>query len=308
VTISHIKLLKNLHYVSYRQWHYGVLRWRYILNRHGTLRHYRQPLTISSSFARQVLDRLRKYGVADFHICDLSHGKERFDQILREEQDSVKKNRAQIEDARSVLKAGIHQAFKDFLVRVSPGKEYHQASAQLALDADLLGIVNAYLGMYSDLRNLEFWYTVASPYQEATASQLWHRDFEDTALVKVFLYLNDVDSDTGPFCFVPGTHRGYLRRRDPESVISNGTIRADDESMAVMVPRERWFIGTRPAGTIIIAATKGYHKGGLATKHDRRMLTMAYMSRSCKENYLPGGITGLPADAHPALKFAAQRQ
>jgi hypothetical protein len=169
-----------------------------------------------------------------------------------------------------------------------------------------MGVVNAYLGMYSELRNLEFWYTVASPHQSETASQLWHRDFEDMALIKVFLYLNDVDTDTGPFCFVPRTHRGHLRWLDPDSVIPSGTVRADDERMAAMVPPEKWFVGTRPAGTIIIAATKGYHKGGFATKHDRRMLTMAYMSRSCKENYLPGGITGLPVGTHPALKFAAQ--
>jgi ectoine hydroxylase-related dioxygenase (phytanoyl-CoA dioxygenase family) len=36
----------------------------------------------------------------------------------------------------------------------------------------------------------------------------WHRDYNDQHLVKVFVYLVDVDEGTGPFEYVPGSARG----------------------------------------------------------------------------------------------------
>ena len=36
-------------------------------------------------------------------------------------------------------------------------------------------------------------------------SQLWHRDYDDTRVIKLFVYLTDVGSqDDGPFTFIPG--------------------------------------------------------------------------------------------------------
>jgi hypothetical protein len=294
----------------YRRWHYGRFRWRYLANKDSTLQHYRRPLPVSTALACKALSDLRRDGVTVFHVHDLAGGKELFEEIVKEERLGIEEHVEQITHMRGVLQSGVQESFKDFLVRFTPGVgnlTYHQASTKLALHTELLGIVNAHLGMYSELRNLEFWYTLASPLQTARASQLWHRDFEDIALVKVFLYLSDVDSESGPFSFVRGSHRGRLRWCDPKSIVPSGTIRVDDENMATMVPRDRWSIGIGPAGTVIMAVTKGYHKGGLAIKRDRRLMTMAYMSRSCKENYLPRGISDVPVDAHSAVRFAAQQ-
>ena len=43
---------------------------------------------------------------------------------------------------------------------------------------------------------------------ERKASQRWHRDFNDRHLLKAFLYLVDVDEETGPFEYVAGSARG----------------------------------------------------------------------------------------------------
>ena len=46
------------------------------------------------------------------------------------------------------------------------------------------------------------------PTSDRIHSQRWHRDFDDSHLLKVFLYLVDVDEQTGPFEFVAGSARG----------------------------------------------------------------------------------------------------
>jgi hypothetical protein len=56
-----------------------------------------------------------------------------------------------------------------------------------------------------------------------TASQLWHRDHDDTRVIKLYIYLSDVAGEAdGPFTFVPGPASDRLgqslrtRRRDEE--------------------------------------------------------------------------------------------
>src|SRR5215510_11363889 len=76
---------------------------------------------------------------------------------------------------------------------------------KLALDRKLLEIVSAYLGLWPRLHSIGAWLnhpTDAPP----EVSQLWHRDPEDLKLIKVFIYLNDVDEGCGPFTYIPRTH------------------------------------------------------------------------------------------------------
>ena len=69
----------------------------------------------------------------------------------------------------------------------------------------LLDIANAYLEMWSKLEYVDVWYSVPQPAAaERISSQRWHRDYNDKHLLKVFLYLVDVDEDMGPFQYVAG--------------------------------------------------------------------------------------------------------
>ncbi len=43
---------------------------------------------------------------------------------------------------------------------------------------------------------------------DRVASQRWHRDYNDKHLLKVFLYMSDVDEAAGPFEYVPGNMIG----------------------------------------------------------------------------------------------------
>lgn len=145
---------------------------------------------------------------------------------------------------------------------------------RLALDPYILSIASRYMGMAVYLRAIDLW--LDRPTSEpAKETQLWHRDGDDVLNVKVFVYLNDVDRETGPFCFIPRSHPfGDRRWLAPES--EKG--RATDEAMARLVPPEEWRINTAPAGTTILCDTSGYHKGLKPTGNQRLMLTWQYTS------------------------------
>jgi hypothetical protein len=166
--------------------------------------------------------------------------------------------------------------------------------------------------MRARLRYYNVWYTAAST-SEARESQLWHFDREDKYILKVFLYMNDVDEGSGPFTYAPGTHqKGRDRSIDPEHFTEGGVRRTNDEQMARAFPRERWRICTGKKGTIIFADTRGYHKGGEARTGDRLMFTCMFTSPASESKKLidfPAAFdaAGLSEDQLAALDLSGSR-
>ena len=303
------QLLKRLHRVMEERWGTGDALWREVVNRQAARLHQQHPLPVATPLAQQVLSDLLAEGVAVFPAAGLADGAEIFERLAEQEQRIVEAHAGEITAERAAF-AKDGRGYKGYQLNFQPGDtedlEAGDASVRFALHPEILGVVNAYLGLYAELRKLEYWYVLPSERQAPMYSQLWHRDFEDISLVKVFLYLSDIDEHSGPFAFVRGTHQGRLRWRDPQSIAARRTNRASDEDIAAIVPRERWFVGTGPKGTVVMAATKGYHKGGLATKRDRRLLTANYFSPWCRVRYPIKRIRGIPSTAHPAMRFAAR--
>ena len=142
----------------------------------------------------------------------------------------------------------------------------------------MLDIANAYLRLWSKLSYVDLWYTAPQPADEArVASQNWHFDFDDKHLLKAFLYLTDVDADTGPFEYVPGSQPGgpYHSVR-PWAPMGYG--RVSDEDVAKAVPPEAIATFTAPRGTLIFCNTSGLHRGGFATGKARVLATATYCS------------------------------
>ena len=146
---------------------------------------------------------------------------------------------------------------------------------RLALHPRLLDAANRYLGMWSSLRSIELWWDrpTTGPAKE---TQLWHKDGDDLLNVKAFIYFNDVDEQTGPFCFIPKTHPlGGLSRRTAACVQDR---RSTDDQMEQVLPRSEWRICTAPLGTVILCDTCGYHKGLKPSHKERLLLMMQYTS------------------------------
>ena len=134
--------------------------------------------------------------------------------------------------------------------------------------------------MFTKISYFNIWHTFSTPVH-ARATQLWHRDPEDRYILKVFLYLSDVDDGAGPFTYAAGSHpKAKLRREPAFTSDADGARRSDDGQMAEVVPPGRWVKGTGPRGTLIFADTRGYHKGGLARERDRLLYTCQFLSKA----------------------------
>jgi ectoine hydroxylase-related dioxygenase (phytanoyl-CoA dioxygenase family) len=113
-------------------------------------------------------------------------------------------------------------------------------------------------------------------------SQRWHRDPEEKKICKVFIYLNDVDENTGPFTFVLGSQYGgkyghLFPQKTPEGSYPNEEIllkKIDPRDIKLM---------TAPKGTVIFCDTSGLHRGGYAKTKERLMFTAFFSAPTNSE-------------------------
>jgi hypothetical protein len=205
--------------------------------------------------------------------------------------DAVFSNRAAFEslqafaERREPQRAGA--AGKEFLERLMPARvDVSSPFVALALEPQVVALANAYLGLRSYLRGLELWRNVPTD-DPPKLSQLWHRDWDDVVNLKLFLHLSDVTDAHGPFTFAPATHPRGARRLDVKE-------RLTDDELARHVPREEWVVCTGGPGTVVVADTCGFHKGGKPAKDDRLLWTAQFTSgaAAAKRNF---ELTGGPA-------------
>ena len=164
---------------------------------------------------------------------------------------------------------------KRYLISLIEGQEHSDALLRLALDLNLLQTVSLYLGMWPQLQSIDAWLNFPTD-GDPKELQLWHRDPEDVKIVKVFVYLNDVDENCGPFSYIPGTHSfGELAHIVPQH---RHPTRVLDDEMKSVIPAKSWLICTGPARTMIVADTLGYHRGGKPTRGKRILITFTYTS------------------------------
>lgn len=179
---------------------------------------------------------------------------------------------------QAVVAGGGTDHSKSYLVFLIPWDAEHLADSpliRLGLDKKLLEIVSSYLGLFPRLHAIGAWLNFPTK-DEAKETQLFHRDPEDAKIIKVFIYLNDVDEYGGPFTYIPGTHPfGSAAAKRPKHMSG---IRISDEEMNTVLPREAWLPCTGPANTMILADTVGYHRGQKPKDRNRILITFTYTS------------------------------
>jgi hypothetical protein len=283
--------------------------WRYLFNFTPTVK-YKVGGQPPSGEAARVLETLNKHGVAVTSAASLLGGSSLFDELSAAVNAREKQMSGAIEQARIAAanpKPGhVQKEFIYPLLGERPTLDVNDIHLRFALHTPLLAIANAYFDMYTRLRYYNVWHTFTTQ-GEAHSSQLWHADRDDLHYVlKVFVNMSDVDEGAGPFTYAPGTHAKGSRRTPPAHMFKEGnTTRSNDEQMAAVVPRQDWVTSMGPAGTIILADTRGYHKGGLARTRDRIMYTCMFTSSTALLELFdrPSELV-LPADR--AQAFAVQ--
>jgi hypothetical protein len=167
---------------------------------------------------------------------------------------------------------------KPFLIHLASYRHLIDAEdplLKLALDLKLLEIVSDYLGLWPALHSIGAWLNYPTDAPPAS-SQLWHRDPEDLKLIKVFIYVSDVNEQSGPFTYIPKTHP-FGAKIELASKLDRHK-RLPDHLVKRVFPASRWRVCTGPPNTMILADTVGYHRGGKPTKGHRILMTMTYTS------------------------------
>lgn len=81
-------------------------------------------------------------------------------------------------------------------------------------------------------------------------AQLWHRDIDNLYFLKVFVYLTDVDENSGPHLFVSGSHK-FMKWLTFQRLSERDIKRLGAPIITNVGPR----------GTMILEDTFGIHKG-----------------------------------------------
>jgi hypothetical protein len=150
--------------------------------------------------------------------------------------------------------------------------ERYPALIRWGLNERLLGMVENYICMPVDYRGLTVRRDIVGGDQLET--RLWHRDYEDFKIVKIIVYLNDVDRGGGAYEFIPRSHLPIWR-------VAPLGGRVDDPDMDRFVPVDVRKNCGGPRGTIVFSDTCSvYHRGTVAHSEDRRALFYCYNSRA----------------------------
>lgn len=270
----------------------------------------------SFAHARPTLDELQQRIVDELRVegyCVVSYpelaGEERWAALAADADRFVADTEAGLAREAAGQDAGLRRSTKDYLVRRNAWGVTLPADdpwLQAALDPRVLDIANTYLGMWAKVEYVDLWHTPPSDATERKSSQRWHRDFNDRLLLKAFVYLNDVDEDSGPFEYVPrsfpGSELGDLWPWWP----GYDGYPPDEEFEARMKDvTVKTFTGTR--GTLILCNTSGFHRGGYATGKPRTLATWTYSSPAAlkalsERNYaVAGEASSLPEPARFAI-------
>ena len=100
-------------------------------------------------------------------------------------------------------------------------------------------------------------------------AQYFHYDNDFKKFFKVFIYLNDVDLNSGPHSFVQFSHN----RRLFKHLVSK---RISDEEIISHYGKENIKTFNLPRGSLIFEDTFGLHKGSFPLKNTRTVLILVY--------------------------------
>lgn len=241
--------------------------WYYILNRNNR-RIYRKEKRPLDMREQEVVNDLKKYGIATIHLDDLFPGERVFETC-----------KAYTNECMRAAETKTNKKFLKQLWDAYPVIDFDNPFLQLTLRENILQIVDAYMQMAAKLYYLTL--NITTPMDEgaeAVQSQKWHRDPEDRCMIKMFLYLNDVDETSGPFIYVRESHGGgRLASLFPQHP-PRGSGYIEEGDWKKYIPPDAINVYTGKAGTLIFCDTVGLHKGGYATAGERIMFTAGYCS------------------------------
>ena len=255
----------------YLRVYFGVrnswLVWYYLLNKRARAAYSAKTPKLSSTQER-IIAELKRDGIAFSNLSELFPGENVLDALQQWEHSHQT-------DAASTTK-------KEFL------KTYWDSSTHpytldnpfftLAIRDEVLGIVNTYDEMNRSLNYVHLARTTPAGDAAPVFTQRWHRDPEESRMMKFFVYLTDVDEDAGPFTFLKESNFGDRKYGSlfPQKLPLG--VYPDEKELNAKVDATDVVPALGVAGTVIFCDTAGLHRGGYSKSKERVMFTAFYPS------------------------------
>lgn len=151
---------------------------------------------------------------------------------------------------------------------------------KLIFDESLLMVAQEYLNTRPIMDLIAMWWSVPFGGKgKSEAAQMYHFDLDRIKFIKFFFYLTDVDTETGPHCYVRGSHK-----RLPSSLRKQG--RMTDEEVEAAFGKQNLLELYGKKGTIMAVDTRGLHKGKDLVR-DKRLLFQIEFANSMFGQYYP---------------------
>lgn len=145
------------------------------------------------------------------------------------------------------------------------------------MEKRLLDIIENYIGLPIKFHGVHLRKDFPSDNQFGTL--LWHSDAEDHRIVKIFIYLNDVEEKTGPFEYIPRSLTSVFSWKYWQlyyKLWQSSYMGIDDEEVKKVVPKSAWKSCLGPAGTVIFVDTKNTLHHGTVRSEERAALFFCY--------------------------------
>lgn len=145
--------------------------------------------------------------------------------------------------------------------------------AAWANEQRLLNIIESYIGLPVAFHGVHL--RKDFPNENQFGTLLWHQDLEDRRIIKVIIYLSDVEEKHGPFEYIPRALTSFYRlsRLRYHGAIYTGIT---NERLSKSIPKSAWKLCPGKAGNVILVDTNAVlHHGTLRTE-ERSALFFVY--------------------------------
>lgn len=137
---------------------------------------------------------------------------------------------------------------------------------EIANDITLLNYVTEFFGALPSVDYIGAWWSL--PNENLSLTQSYHRDIDTLHSLKFFVYLTDVDENSGPHMYLEGSSNSNF-------VSTKDRMHTDEEVLeSFSADTLRYLIG--PMGHCFLADTFGLHKGLLPKNAPRLVLQIIY--------------------------------
>jgi hypothetical protein len=144
---------------------------------------------------------------------------------------------------------------------------------ELANHPLVLGAVEAHFGVKPLISNISAWWLLHGFDAEMNSHEVYvrrpeefHRDLDDFAEVKLFVYLTDVDVTAGPHAVIRASHKWRLPRGQRVVQLKDPAY-PSGENLQLMIG---------PAGLAWLENSLTLHRGTIPTRSHRLMLSVTY--------------------------------